>query len=164
MKSKKFVSLLGMLVLASMLLAACAPAATPTAAPVEPTEAAVEDAAAPAADLKITGLVEAEQAWAEADVKAMTTMDVEATNSKGETSTYTGVSLDALLALAKPAAGATTIVFVADDGYTVEMPLADALACEQCIVSFRDKGGFSTVMPGFDKSLAVKGVVEIQVK
>lgn len=121
-------------------------------------------AAAPAAALKITGLVEAEQAWAEADVKAMTTMEVEAANKDGVMSKYTGVSLKALLELAKPKAEATTVVFVADDGFTAELPLADALACEKCIVSFRDKGGFSTVMPDMASKLNVKGVVEIQVK
>jgi DMSO/TMAO reductase YedYZ molybdopterin-dependent catalytic subunit len=121
-------------------------------------------AAAPAADLKITGLVEAEQAWSEAEVKAMTSMDVEAANSKGEMSTYTGVLLKTLIELAKPTADATTLVFVADDGFTAELPLSDALACENCILSFRSNGGFSSVMPGFDKSLGVKGVIEIQVK
>jgi len=120
-------------------------------------------AAAPKA-LKITGLVEAEQGWTEEEVKAMDTMDVESTNKKGETSTYTGVSLKALLALAKPAADAKTIVFVADDGFTAELALADALACENCIVSFRSNGGFSTVNPGMDGKLQVKGLVEIQVK
>jgi hypothetical protein len=30
-------------------------------------------------------------------------------------------------------------------------------------VSFRNQGGFSTVMPGFSGKLQVKGVVELQV-
>ncbi len=95
----------------------------------------------------------------------MTTVDVESTNSKGETSTYTGVKISDLLALAKPAADATTLVLVADDGYTAEVPpLADVLACDTCIISFRSKGGFSSVLPDFDKSLQVKGIVEIEVK
>lgn len=156
MKSSKIARLLGLLVLASLLLAACAPAAAP-----EPTTAPAEPAAAA---LKITGLVEAEQAWADADVKAMTTMEVEAANKDGELSKYTGVSLKALLELAKPKAEAATVVFVADDGFTAELPLADALACEKCIVSFREKGGFSMVMPDMSGKLNVKGVIEIQVK
>ena len=52
---------------------------------------------APAA-LKITGRVANEQAWSEADVKAMNTLDVESTNKAGETSTYTGVLIADLLA------------------------------------------------------------------
>lgn len=48
MKSNRFVRLMGLLVLASMLLAACAPAATPTAAPVvEPTAAPAQPTAVP---------------------------------------------------------------------------------------------------------------------
>jgi hypothetical protein len=53
---------------------------------------------------------------------------------------------------------------VADDGYTAELPLADALACEKCIVSFRNNGGFSMVMPDMSSKVNVKGVIEIQVK
>ena len=131
----------------------------------QPPEAASGDrAAAGVAALKITGKVGAEQAWSEEQVKALPTTEVESTNSKGEKDKYTGVKLAELLALAAPAADAKTIVFVADDGYTAEAPLADLLACGDCIVSFRSNGGFSTVLPNFDKSLQVKGVTEIQVK
>jgi len=114
--------------------------------------------------LKITGEVEQEIGWAEADVQAMDTIDVESTNSKGNTDTYTGVSLNKLLDLAKVKAGATKLVFVADDGYTAEVALADVQSCTDCIVSFRSNGGFSIVMPGLDKALQVKGVVEIKVE
>ncbi len=117
-----------------------------------------------AAGLKITGLVGAEQAWTEDEIKAMETMDVDYTNKDGETSTFNGVSLAALLALAAPKAEATTLVFVAEDGYTAELPLADALACEKCIVAFSDDGTLRTVMPDMSSKVNVKGVVEIQVK
>jgi hypothetical protein len=55
-------------------------------------------------------------------------------------------------------------VFVADDGYTAEAPLADIETCADCIVSFRNQGGFSIVAPGLPGNVQVKGVVEIQVK
>lgn len=45
--AKKLSLVLAVVVMASMILAACAPAATPTAAPVEPTAAPVEPTAAP---------------------------------------------------------------------------------------------------------------------
>ncbi len=45
--TKKLSLVLAVVVMASMILAACAPAATPTAAPVEPTAAPVEPTAAP---------------------------------------------------------------------------------------------------------------------
>lgn len=128
------------------------------------------DAEAPAggipenAALKVTGLVENEVGWTEEEVRAMPTVDAESTNKQGETETYTGVPLKALLALAVPQDGATTVVFVADDGYTAEVSLEELMACEDCIASFRTQGGFSTVMPGFPGSVNVKGVIEIQLK
>ena len=94
----------------------------------------------------------------------MNTLDVEATNKKGETKTYTGVLISDLLNLAKPQSDATTLSFVADDGYTIDIALADVMSCTDCIISFRSDGGFSSVLPSFDSSFQVKGIVEIQVK
>jgi hypothetical protein len=165
---KKSLSLLFVLLtLAALLLTGCAKTeeATPT---VE--EAVVEEAAEvveePAADvaLRITGLVANEMAWSDAEVKAMETVTVQAANKDGVLSDYTGVSLNALLALAGVSADATGLVFVADDGYTAEVTLAEIQACTDCIVSFRNNGGFSTVLPGFPNNVQVKGVVEIQVR
>jgi tungstate transport system substrate-binding protein len=116
------------------------------------------------AALKITGKVASEVGWTEEEVRAMETMDVQSTNKQGETSTYTGVLINKLLEMASPTADATTVVFVADDGHTAEAALADVQGCGDCIVSFRNQGGFSIVMPDFASSLQVKGVIEIQVK
>jgi DMSO/TMAO reductase YedYZ molybdopterin-dependent catalytic subunit len=116
------------------------------------------------AALKITGAVENEIGWTEEKIRSMDTIEAESTNKQGETSTYTGVLIDDLLGKAGPNDGATTLVFVADDGYTAEAPLADIQACADCIVSFRNQGGFSIVAPGFPGNVQVKGVVEIQVK
>ncbi len=163
----------------SLALVACGTATTPEPAPVEPAAPAAEEAPAeeapaeepvaeeaPAAEaaLQVTGAVASPQAWTEDEAKAMNAIDVEATNSKGEASSYTGVLLSELISAAQPNADATTVVFVADDGYTAEVALDELLACEDCIASFRSKGGFSTVLPGYEGSLQVKGVVEIQVK
>jgi DMSO/TMAO reductase YedYZ molybdopterin-dependent catalytic subunit len=174
---KRVLPLVVVLVAFSLVLSACGGSTPVTEAPVAtepPTEALVATeppTEAPVATelpvtyaLKITGLVDSEMGWSEEEVKAMTTLDVESTNSKGETQTYTGVLISDLLTLASPQAGATTIVFVADDGYTTEVPLADVMACTNCILSFRSNGGFSSVLPTFAKSAQVKGVVEIQVK
>jgi hypothetical protein len=114
--------------------------------------------------LKITGNVEQEMAWTEDEVRAMDAIEAEYTNKEGETATYTGVPINALLDKAGVKDGATAVVFVADDDYTAEATLAEVQGCADCIVSFRDEGGFSTVMPGFSGKLQVKGVIEIQVK
>jgi DMSO/TMAO reductase YedYZ molybdopterin-dependent catalytic subunit len=116
------------------------------------------------AALKITGSVETEVGWTEEKIRSMDTIEAESTNKEGETSTYTGVRISDLLSKAGPQDGATTVVFVADDGYTAEAPLADIQACAECIVSFRNQGGFSIVAPDFPGSVQVKSVVEIQVK
>ncbi len=60
--------------------------------------------------------------------------------------------------------GATTITFVADDGYEASAAWEEVQACADCIVSFRTRGGFSMVMPDFPKNMRVKGVIEIRVE
>jgi len=116
------------------------------------------------AALKITGKVENEVGWTEEQVRAMDTIEAESTNKAGETSTYTGVPITTLLDLAGLQGDAATLTFVGDDGYTADAELSEVQACTDCIVSFRNQGGFSTVLPGFSGSLQVKGVIEIQVK
>jgi DMSO/TMAO reductase YedYZ molybdopterin-dependent catalytic subunit len=116
------------------------------------------------AALKITGMVETEVGWTEEKIRSMDTIEAESTNKEGETSTYTGVRISDLLSKADPTEDATTLVFIADDGYSAEAPLADIEACADCILSFRNQGGFSIVAPGFEGSVQVKGVVEIQVR
>ncbi|MBN1138784.1 MAG: substrate-binding domain-containing protein [Anaerolineae bacterium] len=116
------------------------------------------------AALKVTGKVENEIGWTEAEVRAMDTIEAQSTNKQGETSTYTGVPITALLDLAGLQGDAATLVLVADDGSTAEVALAEVQACQDCIVSFRNQGGFSTVLPGFSGELQVKGVIEMQVK
>ena len=148
--SKKLLTLLSIAALLAVLLTACGGGAKGGI----PANAA----------LKITGNVDKEIGWTEEEVRAMESMDVESTNKDGETSTYTGVSIKALLDKAGVKEDATTVIFVADDDYTAEATLAEVQDCADCIVSFRNQGGFSTVMPGFSGKLQVKGVVEIQVK
>jgi DMSO/TMAO reductase YedYZ molybdopterin-dependent catalytic subunit len=116
------------------------------------------------AALKITGKVDSETGWTEEEIRAMDTIDVESTNSRGEIDTYTGVPIAKLLAMADVDAGASKLVFVGDDGTTGESAVAKVLACKDCIVSFRTNGGFSIVLPGFPGKAQVKGVVEIRAK
>jgi hypothetical protein len=148
--SKKALTLASILIVLSILLTACGGGA----------KGGIPENAA----LKITGSVDKEIGWTEEQVRAMDTIEAESTNKKGETSTYTGVPIKALLDKASVKSDATTVVFVADDDYTAEAALSDVQGCSDCIVSFRDQGGLSIVMPNFPSNLQVKGVVEIQVK
>ena len=149
----------------SLVLAACAPAAAPEPAPVAEEEMPAEEPAeeAPVA-LQVTGAVASPQAWTEDEVKALDAIDVEATNKDGETKSYTGVLLSDLIAAAEPNADASMVTFIADDGYSAEIELDKVMACADCIASFRNKGGFSTVLPEESGKLQVKGLVEIQVQ
>ena len=112
--------------------------------------------------LLISGAVEKETGLTDAEIKAMRTQEVDATNKSGETKKYTGVLIADLLNTA--GASGSTVVFVSDDGSTGEIGLDEVLACGNCIVSFRNNGGFSIVAPGYPGNLQVKGVIEIQVK
>ena len=116
------------------------------------------------AALKITGNVNSEIGWSEQDVRAMNTAQADFTDKDGVTNTYTGLLLNDLLGKAGVKSNATALVFVADDGFTSEVDLAEVKACADCIVGFRDEGGFVMVMPGFSNKAQVKGVIEIQVK
>ncbi len=179
--SKKLLVCLSIVVLTTLVFSACAPTTVEITEPAvvveEPAgsgggdgsggDKAAEEIPAEegsTAALTVTGKVETEQSWSEEEVKSLPTLDVESTNSKGETETYSGVLISDILALASPKPNAETLVLIADDGFSAEIPLADILACENCILSFRSKGGFSSVIPGAAKNLQVKGVVELQVK
>jgi DMSO/TMAO reductase YedYZ molybdopterin-dependent catalytic subunit len=115
------------------------------------------------AALKITGSVESEIGWAGDKLRSMDTIDAEYTGKDGETKTYTGIAINDLLDTAGPAAEATMLVLVADDGYSAEVTLAEVQACADCIVAF-DDAGFRSVLPGLSGKAQVKGLVEIQVK
>jgi hypothetical protein len=114
--------------------------------------------------MRITGSVENEMSWTEDEVRSMDTMEAESTNKEGETKSYTGVSVNTLLDMAGPNADATTLVLVGDDGYTAEVALDEVRGCSDCIVSFRNQGGFSAVFPDFTGKAQVKGLVEMRVQ
>ncbi len=114
--------------------------------------------------LTISGKVAKEITWSEAQVRAMPTAQATAKNSSGQESTYTGVPVNALLDQAGPQAGATTIVFTGEGGQTAQAELDKVRACSACVVSFRSRGGFSLVMPGFADGVQLKGLTGIEVK
>ncbi len=153
--------------LCMLLAAGCAAPSQSTAVPA-PTAAAQPAATQPAAGqgvaLKIGGKVAAEKAWSEEQVRAMPTTQTTNTNQQGASETYTGVALNDLLKQAGVQAGATTLVFTGDGGQTAEASLSAVQACGGCILSFRSRGGFSLVLPGFPAAVQLKGVTAITVK
>lgn len=147
-------ALAGLLIATLIACSAPAPSATPA-----PAQAASGEVA-----LRVSGMVAQEMGWTEDQVRAMETTEAQSTNNAGETKAYTGVQIAQLLDQAGVQGGATKLVCVADDGQTAEVALAEVRDCADCIVSFRNQGGFSIVMPGFPGNVQVKGVVEIRVK
>ena len=79
----------------------------------------------------------------------MPTMQATGKNQQGASETYTGVALNELLKQAGVQASATTLLFAGDGGQTAEAASSAVQACADCMLSFRTRGGFSLVMPGF---------------
>jgi len=141
---KHLKTLLIVLFVSALLLTACAPAGEPV--------------------LKATGNVASETSWTDVELQKMELVSADYTDKEGVTTTYTGVPITALLDEAGMKDGTTTVVFVAEDGFTSEVTLEELKACTNCIVAFEDDGTLRTVMPGFSGKQQVKGVIEIQVK
>jgi hypothetical protein len=115
--------------------------------------------------LRIFGLVAVEQNLSEADLHALDVVDITAEHPRNGPTPYTGIYLNALLALAGVQQGAATLVLTAADGYAVELPLADVLACADCLLAFTETpGSLYTVMPGFEGGAWVKEIVSVEVK
>ncbi len=141
------------LLLAVLAMAACAPAA----AVVEEEAAPVEAAAA----LTLSGA--ADMSWTVDDLAALTQIEADYTNKDGETTTYSGVAINDLLA----AAGVEEYemaTLVAVDEYSAEVTAEELSACANCLVAVSDDGTLRSVMPDMSSKVQVKGLVEIQVQ
>ena len=114
----------------------------------------------PAATVEEAVLTVGERAFTLSELEAIGTMSVDYTNKDGETTTYSGVSLVALLEEAGLTGTDGTLVFTAADGFEADMDLNEALACANCIVAF-DNGSLRMVMPELSSKLQVKDVIEI---
>lgn len=136
--------------------------ATPTAEPTEeaPTQTAPEMAAG---TLHIWGKVGSPTAITEAEFSQMDIVKLSVEHPKKGMQDYEGVRLTEILGSAKPSADATVLSLTAGDGFNSEAPLADVLACEDCLVTF-DGEAFNLVMPGQSSSAWAKDVRLIEVK
>ncbi|RPH62470.1 MAG: hypothetical protein EHM81_02160, partial [Chloroflexi bacterium] len=122
-------------------------------------------APAAAAALTITGLVGQELKLSDADLKAMTVVEITAEHPKKGAQKYSGVKLSELLAKAQIKPEAATLVFVASDGFSAELDAATVNACADCMIAFTETAGsYQLVMPGQSSKLWVKGIVKIEVK
>ncbi len=117
-------------------------------------------ACAPAGE---TILTVGDKTYAKADLEKLGTAIVNYTGKDGETTTYNGVPLLAVLEDAGMKEAGQTLVFTADDGYTAEVTTDEILGCEGCSIAF-DDDSLRLIMPDFSGKLQVKGLVEINTK
>jgi len=55
------------------------------------------------------------------------------------------------------------VAFLASDGFSVDVPLADLKACEHCLLGW-DEEMLRTYMPGFESTYWAKDLVTIEFK
>jgi hypothetical protein len=140
--------------------------------PEPASEAPAADTAAPAAggrdmegDLVISGKVDFVMPFMIDELRDMDVITINTMHPKKEEMVdYEGVRLNDLFDMAKPQTDASTVKFVASDGYAIEAPLADVLACADCLIAFDDDGTVKTVMPGMEGMFWVKDVVSIEIQ
>jgi hypothetical protein len=135
------------------------------AAQPKPTAAttAAPGAAGPAA-LTVTGAVEKELTLTMDALKAVGVVKLSAEHPKKGKQDYQGVRLNALLDLAKVKASAAKLLLISSDGYTIEVSLAEARKCADCLIAIGEDGKLSTAMPGMQSNYWSKDIVKIEVK
>jgi hypothetical protein len=130
------------------------PAMTPTLAPVPENSGA----------LTITGMVDQEVTLTDAELRAMQIVTVNAEAKEGPKD-FQGVYLNPLLDMAGIQAGATKLVFIASDNYTVEIKLSDVRDCPKSLLAFIETAGtYMIVLPEQPTSTWVKDVIRIELK
>jgi len=150
MKMNKSVIKIAGLILLAVLVVSCTPQAAPAA--VEPVAAEVAlTLSGPA-----TGV-----SWSMEDLQGLPATETEYTNKDGETTTYTGVAISALLAEVG-IDSYNSLTLIAADGYSAEVTADELAGCPNCIVAF-DDGSLRSVMPDLSSKLQVKDLVEIQI-
>jgi DMSO/TMAO reductase YedYZ molybdopterin-dependent catalytic subunit len=141
--------------------------------PLPATEAATAEAAAteaPAAEpaagsFVISGLVNQEMGFMEADLRALEVLTINAEHPKNGKQDFEGVSLNTLLDMAGVKDSAKTLFVTSADGYTTEVALSDVRACTDCLLGFTNTAEkFKLVMPNLPSNTWAKEVVKIEVK
>ena len=136
-----------------------------TEAPTEETPAGETPAVIGPADASVTltGLVDAEITLSMEDLVALGVVNITVEHPKKGSMEVTGVPFSKVLAEVAIKPEATTVTFLASDGFSVDVPLADLEACEQCLLGW-DEEMLRTYMPGFESTYWAKDLVTIEFK
>jgi hypothetical protein len=110
--------------------------------------------------LTISGAVAEQKTFTMAELEALGVETLNLEHPKNGPGDYTGVRLSAVLGEAAIDGAATTLTFIAADGFEYEAALADVRACTDCLVAF-DEGTLRLAMPGMENKAWVKEVIEI---
>jgi hypothetical protein len=160
--------ILGLILLIALAAVGCgdeAEEATTTAAPTTTAAATTTEATTTTGGevaLTITGAVTGQTSFTMADLEALGVETLTLDHPKDGPREFTGVRLTSLLEAAGVDATATTLTFIAADGYESDIPLADVLACADCLMAF-DDGTLRAAMSGMDSKAWAKEVVEIAI-
>ena len=98
------------------------------------------------------------------NLELMNVVKLDAEHPKKGMQNYRGILLNDVLNLAGVDGSAATLVITSDDGYSTQVPLADVLACTDCLVSLREDGALEMVMPGMESNTWVKYVSFLEIK
>ncbi len=129
-------------------------AATPTSAPAPENSGS----------LAISGMVNQEITFTDAQLRAMEIVTVNATGKNGPQD-FQGVLLNPILDQAGIKAGATKLTFTASDNYVADVNLSDVRGCPKALLAFMETPGtYMIVLPDQPTSTWVKNVIAIEVK
>jgi len=114
--------------------------------------------------LNVTGLVDQELTWNEADIRKLEVITITAEHPKKGSGDYEGIRLNDLLDMAGVKPGATKLLITASDGFSTEVVLTDIYSCTDCLLGIDGSGIFIMVMPGLPSNTWVKDVVTLEIK
>jgi len=115
------------------------------------------------ATLSLRGLLDAEKNLTMDDLLKLAVVNASVEHPKKGAIEVTGVKMSDILALLTIKPEAKTVSFIAGDGWSVDLPLADLQACESCLLGW-DEEMLRTYMPGFDSNFWAKDLVAIEFK
>jgi hypothetical protein len=111
--------------------------------------------------LSLTGLKEA--SFSQTEMESMSMVEVNYTNKDGETTVYSGISINEIL-VEQGIETFASVNIVASDGYSVNVTYEEISPCTDCVLSYSKDNNWSAVMPNFSGKQQVKDVVELNVE
>jgi hypothetical protein len=163
MKSKytRYLVLVAVLLVAGLALLAAACGGDDTTAT---TAAATATTAAVSSGVEVKGLVASPATLTVEALEGMTVAEITVDHPKLGMTDYRGVRFSDLLTTLGVDDAATAVTMTAEDGYMVELPLADLKGSADAMLAIEEDGTLTVVIPGVATKNWVKGVVALEFK